>query len=575
MFESLTKRLSSAFSAFRGAKELTAENVDEGLREVRTALLEADVHFKVARDFTDRVRARVLGTTQLAGVDPSEQFVHACNEELVELMGPEDARLDLAGSPCVVLLAGLQGAGKTTTCAKLAKRLRDEHQRRPLLVAADIKRPAAVEQLRVLGERIGVPVFHEAGLSAPEVCRRGVAYAREKGCDVVLLDTAGRLHVDEELMAEVGEIAALTRPSNQVLVVDAMTGQDAVRSAAAFHERLALTGVILTKLDGDARGGAALSIKAVTGCPVLYAGMGEKLDDLDAFHPERMAGRILGMGDVVGLVEKAQQEIDERDAQATVEKMVMGDFTLQDMLQQLKMIQKLGPMKKVLGMLPGMGDLAGALDQVGDTDQHIRRMEALFHSMTPRERLGLDDLDMSRRRRIARGAGQEVHSINELLKSFKGMKQMMRQMGKLGLGSRMGAKSKKQALRGLVGGRGARRRGARRRRPPRRARGPRRPVRWGGRRHARWDARGLPRDGRSPDPGRWARRRPGRAAPSARRIGNRRRERAGANARLVALHRGGDPLQGAPRGCETARPCPVRGLPERRPHDPRRRSPRS
>ena len=447
MFENLTQRLGNAFSFLRGSSDLNEENIGQGLAAVRQALLEADVHIKVARDFTERVRDRALGAGRIRGVDPSDQFAHACHMELVELMGPEDARLEVAKQgPTVVLMAGLQGAGKTTTCAKLARLMRDRYQRRPLLVAADVKRPAAVEQLRVLGQKIGVPVFHEPGMDAPTLCAEGVAEARREGWDLVLLDTAGRLHIDEEMMGEVEEIARRTEPHNQVLVVDAMTGQDAVRSAEAFHQRLELTGVILTKLDGDARGGAALSIKAVTGCPILFAGMGEKLEDIDAFSAERMAGRILGMGDVVGLVEKAQESISEQEAQASYEKMVMGTFTLEDMLSQLRMIQKLGPMKKVLGMLPGMGQM---LDKIDTDDGRMKRLQALFTSMTPRERLHPEVLDMSRRRRIARGAGQEVGAMNELLKSFKAMKQMMKGMGKLGLGARMGSKAKRQALEDL------------------------------------------------------------------------------------------------------------------------------
>ncbi len=446
MFENLSKRLGAAFSGLRGKGELTEENVEEGLREVRAALLEADVAFQVARSFTERVRERVAGQERVKGVDPSQQFVHACHQELVQLMGPEDARLEFSKKPpTVLLMAGLQGAGKTTTCAKLAKRLKEKEQRRPLLVAADVKRPAAVQQLRVLGEQIGVPVFHLDGATAPEVCAAGVAAARRDGQDVVILDTAGRLHVDEEMMAEVGEIAARTKPDDQILVVDAMTGQDAVRSAQAFHERLALTGVILTKLDGDARGGAALSIKEVTGRPILFVGIGEKLDEIDTFHPDRMADRILGMGDVVGLVESAQDAISDEEAQASFEKMVLGDFTLEDMLGQIRMIRRLGPMKKVLGMLPGMSQMEG-LDV---DDGKMNRLEATFTSMTPYERLRPDVLDMGRRRRIARGSGQDVAAVNELLKSFKAMKQMMRQMNKMGLGAKLGAKGKKEALRGM------------------------------------------------------------------------------------------------------------------------------
>jgi signal recognition particle subunit SRP54 len=448
MFETLTQRLGSAFATLRGKRELTAENIEEGLSAVRTALLEADVHYQVSRDLVERVRSAVVGQSQLTGVEPSQQFIHAVHEALVELMGPEDARLTLATRPpTVVLLAGLQGAGKTTTCAKLARHLREKHGLRPLLVAADIKRPAAVEQLRVLGRKLGMPVFHEPGIGAPEVCARGVKAAAEQGCDLVLLDTAGRLHVDDELMAEVAEIARRTAPHDTLLVADAMTGQDAVRSAQAFHERLALTGLILTKLDGDARGGAAVSIKAVTGAPVLFMGTGEKLEDLAPFHPERMAGRILGLGDVVGLVESAQEKISEDEARASYEKLVLGSFTLEDMLAQIRMFRRLGPMKKVLGMLPGMG---GLLDQVDVDDRRMNRMEALFTSMTPHERLHPDCLDMSRRRRVARGSGQEIGAVNELLKSFKGMKQMMKQMNKLGLGAKLGAAAKKETLRGMA-----------------------------------------------------------------------------------------------------------------------------
>lgn len=447
MFENLTQRLSSTFSLLRGTGELTDESIEEGLRAVRAALLEADVHFKVARDFTARVRERVVGADRLKGVQASDQFVHACHQELVELMGPEGARLEFAKRPpTVILMAGLQGAGKTTTCAKLAKDLKENHGRRPLMVAADVKRPAAVEQLKVLGERIDVPVFHAEGKPAPEVCALGLEEARRQGRDVVILDTAGRLHVDDEMMAEVAEIARRTSPNDQVLVVDAMTGQDAVRSAQAFHERLALTGVILTKLDGDARGGAALSIKAVTGRPILFVGVGEKLEDLDVFHPERMAGRILGMGDVVGLVETVQEQVSEDEARASYEKMVMGTFTLEDMLAQLRMIRRMGPLKKVLGMLPGMGQLAD-LDLADDS--RMTRLEALFTSMTPKERLHPEAIDMSRRRRIARGAGQDPSAVGDLLKSHKAMKGAMKELGKMGMGARMGSKAKQEALKGM------------------------------------------------------------------------------------------------------------------------------
>jgi signal recognition particle subunit SRP54 len=447
MFESLTNRLKGAFGLFRGQTELTEANIEEGLSKVRQALLEADVHFQVSRDFIEKVRTRALGQERLSdrSISPSDQFIHAVHRELVELMGPEDARLEFRkDGPTVILMAGLQGAGKTTTCGKLARHLKTRHQKRVLMVAADVKRPAAVEQLKVLGQRLAVPVFHEPGLSPPELCARGLAHARQSGADVVLLDTAGRLHVDEALMQEVAEIAARTRPDAQILVVDAMAGQDALRSAKAFHERLRLTGVILTKFDGDARGGAALSLKAVTGCPILFVGTGEKPEDLDPFSAERIAGRILGMGDVVGLVEAASERIDEKEAQAQFEKMVMGSFTIEDMLAQLRMIQRLGPLKKVLGMLPGVGD---QLDKLDVDDKHLRRIEALCTSMTPRERLQPEIIDMSRRQRIAKGSGQDVNAVSTLLKQHRTMQGLMKQMGKLGLGP--GSKEKRELLESL------------------------------------------------------------------------------------------------------------------------------
>ncbi len=450
MFESLTRRLSAAFQGLSREKELTEANIEQGLTDVRRALLEADVHFQVGRDFVERVKQRALGAAKLEAKDisASDQFVAAVHRELVELLGPEDARIEFAKSgPTVILLAGLQGAGKTTTAGKLARHLVQRHGKRPLLVAADVKRPAAVQQLKVLGQRLSLPVYHEEGLGPAELCSRGVAEAKRAGRDVVLLDTAGRLHVDDELMAEVEEIARRTSPDAQILVLDGMTGQDALRSAQSFHQRLALTGAILTKLDGDARAGAAMSLKAITGVPILFLGTGEKLEDLDPFSAERMAGRILGMGDVVGLVEAAQERIDEKEAQAQYEKMVMGSFTIEDLLAQLRMIQNL-PMKKMLGMLPGIGS---ALKDVDLDERRFKRFEALCTSMTRRERLHPEVLDMSRRRRIARGAGQDVGAVNELLKSYKAMKQMMKQFGKLGMGG-AGGKAKRDSLEALAGG---------------------------------------------------------------------------------------------------------------------------
>jgi signal recognition particle subunit SRP54 len=450
MFESLTRRLSAAFQGLSREKELTEANIEQGLGDVRRALLEADVHFQVGRDFVERVKQRALGQAKLAAKDvsASDQFVAAVHRELVDLLGPEDTRIEFAKTgPTVILLAGLQGAGKTTTAGKLARHLVQRHGKRPLLVAADVKRPAAVQQLKVLGQRLSVPVYHEEGLGPAELCSRGVAEAKRAGRDVVILDTAGRLHVDDELMGEVEEIARRTSPDAQILVLDGMTGQDALRSAQAFHGRLTLTGAILTKLDGDARAGAAMSMKAITGVPILFLGTGEKPEDLDPFSAERMAGRILGMGDVVGLVEAAQERIDEKEAQAQYEKMVMGSFTIEDLLAQLRMIQNL-PMKKMLGMLPGIGS---ALKDVDLDERRFKRFEALCTSMTRRERLQPDLIDMGRRRRIARGAGQDVGAVNELLKSYKAMKQMMKQFGKLGMGG-SGAKQKRASLEALGGG---------------------------------------------------------------------------------------------------------------------------
>jgi signal recognition particle subunit SRP54 len=447
MFDSLTQRLGSVFAGLTRRGELTSENVESGLEEVRAALLEADVHYDVVRDFVARVRERVVGSKRLPGVSPSQQFVHACHQELVELMGPEAASLSFAKRPpTLILLAGLQGAGKTTTCAKLALHLRSKWQKRPLMIAADVKRPAAVEQLRVLGQKIDVPVFFREKETALQLCRQGVAAAASGGQDVVLIDTAGRLHIDDEMMDEVCAISSAVSPHNRLLVVDAMTGQDAVRSAGAFHRRLELSGVILTKLDGDARAGAALSLKAVTGRPILFVGTGERVEDLDTFEAERMAGRILGMGDVTRLVEQAQEAISETEARATYEKMVLGSFTLEDMLAQMRMVRRLGPMKKVLGMLPGLSSMAGSVDV---DEKKMQRLEALFTSMTPRERLHPELLEMSRRRRIARGAGQDVGAVNELLKSFKAMKGMMKEMNKLGVASRLGARGKRETLAGL------------------------------------------------------------------------------------------------------------------------------
>ncbi len=433
MFESLTRALGKAFETLRGKRTLTEENVQEGLKAVRRALLEADVHFKVAKDFVARVRDKAVGTELLASVSPADQFVKICHDELVALMGGEAASLPLSDSgPTVVMMAGLQGSGKTTTCAKLACHYRKRKKKRPLLVAADLQRPAAVEQLEALGRQLGIEVYSE-GVSgrAPAVCKAGVAHARRTGHDFVILDTAGRLHIDEALMHELEEIVAACRPDAVLLVCDAMLGQDAVNSAREFHERLPLTGVVLTKLDGDARGGAALSIREVTGRPILFAGVGEGPEDLEPFHPDRMAGRILGMGDVVGLVERAQEVVDEKEAERAAKRLSKGRFTFEDFLKQMQMVRKLGPLKKVLGMLPGVGQ---ALEGVEIDDRHFARLEAMILSMTPAERRDPDLIDLPRRRRIARGSGNDLQAVHGLIKQFKQMRKLFQKMGRKGGG---------------------------------------------------------------------------------------------------------------------------------------------
>lgn len=430
MFDTLSSAIGKALDKVRGQKKLSEENVKDGLKAVRQALLEADVNFKVAKDFVARVREKAVGIDLIKSVNPGQQFIKVFQDELTELMGPENVPLPHADrGPTIVMMAGLQGSGKTTTCAKLAQYARKRKKKRPLLVAADLQRPAAVDQLQALGKQLGIDVYAEGtDKRPPEVCRRGIEHAERIGHDFVILDTAGRLHIDDQLMKELEEIVGKCKPTAVVLVCDAMLGQDAVNSAKEFHERLPLSGVILTKLDGDTRGGAAMSVKAVTGCPVLFVGVGEKVEDLEEFHPERMAGRILGMGDVVSLVEKAQEVVDEKEAEKAAKRMLKGRFTFEDFLKQLKMIQKLGSMKKVLGMLPGVGS---AIKDVDIDEGHFGRIEAMILSMTVEERRNPDVIDTSRRRRIAKGSGNDLQAVHGLIKQFK---QMQKMFGKLGKG---------------------------------------------------------------------------------------------------------------------------------------------
>jgi signal recognition particle subunit SRP54 len=431
MFDSLANALGKAYRAIVGQKVLTEANVDEGIRAVRQALLEADVNFQVAKDFVADVRQRVLGSKVIESVEPGQQFVKCFHDALAELLGGQQVGLPVAPqSPLVLMMCGLQGSGKTTTCAKLALWLRKHKKKNPLLVAADLQRPAAVDQLQSLGKQLGIAVHAEPGSRRPpEVCRTGIEFAKSRQHDVVILDTAGRLHIDEPLMKELQDVHTLCVPHGVLLVCDAMLGQDAVNSAKEFHARLPLHGLVLTKVDGDARGGAALSIVKVTGRPILFAGVGEKPDDLEEFDPSRMAGRILGMGDVVGLVEKAQSVIDEKEAEQAAKKLQKGQFNFEDFLAQLNMIRKLGPLKKVLGMLPGVGSMLKDIDL---DDGHFKRLEAIIQSMTVRERQRPDVIDLPRRRRIAAGSGNPLDAVNGLIKQFKTMQDLMKRMGKGG-----------------------------------------------------------------------------------------------------------------------------------------------
>lgn len=432
MFESITQGLGNALSIFRGRGKLTEQNIQEGIQQVRQALLEADVNFQIATDFTDRVAKKCVGSDVFKSLDPTRQFIGIIYEELTALMGPVDHSLNVRpGHLTIIMMCGLQGAGKTTTTGKLASMLKQQGHK-PMLVAADLQRPAAIEQLRIIGEQIGVPVYTEAlPTTAVKVCQNGVAKAKAAGdINVVILDTAGRLHVDTELMQELEQIDRRVMPNQILLVCDAMTGQDAVNSAKAFNDALELDGVILTKLDGDARGGAALSVKAVTGVPIKYIGMGEQLDKLEPFHPDRMAGRILGQGDVLTLFEKAQREFDADQVAAQQEKMRRGQFTLLDFRETFKMIRKLGSLKSIMGMIPGLGQLMNQLPE--DPEDHLKRIEAMINSMTPDERVKPEIITISRRRRIARGAGVEAAEVNQLLKDFDSMAGMMQGMSSMG-----------------------------------------------------------------------------------------------------------------------------------------------
>ena len=428
-FEGLADRLQNTIQKIRGKGKVNEADVKEMMREVRLALLEADVNFKVVKDFVKKVSERAVGQEVLKSLTPGQQVIKIVNEELTALMGGEQSKIAVSNRPpTVIMMVGLQGAGKTTTTGKLANLLRKKHNRNPMLVAADIYRPAAIKQLETLGKQLSLPVFSLGDQVSPvEIAKQAIVKAKEEHQDYVLIDTAGRLHIDETLMNELKDIKELTKPDEIFLVVDAMTGQDAVNVAQSFNEQLGLTGVVLTKLDGDTRGGAALSIRAVTNTPIKFVGLGEKMDALEAFHPERMASRILGMGDVLTLIEKAQANVDEEKAKELEQKMRTASFTLDDFLEQLGQVRNLGPLDELLKMMPGANKIKG-LNNIQVDEKQIGHVEAIIRSMTKEEKNHPEIMNANRKKRIAKGSGRTVPEVNRLLKQFDDMKKMMKQM---------------------------------------------------------------------------------------------------------------------------------------------------
>ncbi|MCC6574865.1 MAG: signal recognition particle protein [Planctomycetes bacterium] len=443
MFDNISKRFSEVWRKLSGNTEITEANIQDAVRAIRTALLEADVSLKVVKDFTDHVKEKALGADVLKGVRPGEQFVKVVHDEMVKMMSSPDVvdekgRAKLAfrsDRPTVIMMCGLQGSGKTTTTGKLALYLKRNYKKNPVLVAADLQRPAAVDQLEVVGKSIDVKVYSDRKSSPLKVCQDALEFARKQGHDVIIFDTAGRLHVDADLMNEVKQIANTTHPDEVFFVCDGMTGQDAVKSAKAFDEQLPLTGAILTKLDGDSRGGAVMTVRAVTGKPIRFIGVSEKMDGIEVFHADRVAGRILGMGDVVTLVEKAQSIINEEQALELEQKLMADEFNLEDFLKQIRDIKKMGPMKDLLKMIPGAAELP--IDQINE--RGLDHVEAIVLSMTPKERRLPDQINMSRKRRIADGAGRSVEEVNRLLKSFDQMREMVQGLKNQGLMGKMAA----------------------------------------------------------------------------------------------------------------------------------------
>ena len=426
MFESLGDRLQTVMHKIKGYGKITEDNISEMMREIRLALLEADVNYKVVKEFTNTVKEKALGEEVQKSIKPGELFVKIVKDELTELLGGESKPLNMNGNPAILMLVGLQGSGKTTTIGKLSNFLRKKHAKKPLLVACDVYRPAAIDQLKQIGKQLGIEVYEEGKKNPVEISKNAITYAKENHYDYVLIDTAGRLHIDEELMDELKNISELISPQETLLVIDSMMGQDAINVIEGFHNALTLTGVILTKLDGDTRGGVALSVRHLTNVPIKFIGVSEKLDGLELFDPERMAGRILGMGDIISLVEKATEAIDEKEAMDAAKKMQSGKFDLDDFLKQMKQIKKLGPLENLLKLLPGAKKMN--LDQVKIDPKQMAHIEAIILSMTPKERKNPEIIKASRKTRIAAGCGLSVQEVNKLLSQFDQMKKMMKQM---------------------------------------------------------------------------------------------------------------------------------------------------
>lgn len=448
-FEGLSEKLNQVFKRLKGRGKLNESDVKEAMREVRMALLEADVSYKVVKDFVSKVSERAVGEEVLSSLTPAQQVIKIVNDELISLMGDSNSKIKFPSKPpCIIMMCGLQGSGKTTHSAKLAKFFKSQGKR-PLLAACDVYRPAAIDQLKIVGEKADVKVFDMGQINPVTIAREAVKHAKDHGNDIVILDTAGRLHIDEELMEELKKIKAEVQPDEIMLVVDAMTGQDAVNVAKSFDDALGIDSVLMSKLDSDTRGGAALSVLAVTGKPIKFVGMGEKLDDFEQFHPERMASRILGMGDVLTLIEKAQISLDEQDAKKMVKKLQDNSFDLNDLLDQMKQIRKMGPMKQIIGMLPGVGD---KLKDVDVDESQFGRIEAIILSMTKHEREKPSIINPSRKRRIAAGSGATVADVNRILRQYEQMQKMMKQLGVTG----KNAKGKKNKFRlppmGMNGG---------------------------------------------------------------------------------------------------------------------------